>query len=521
MAQAETILDPNVGWLLLSLFSLAWIALGIYWGRRAENLEGFMLAGRNVGLALGAATAMATWVTSNTIMLAPKFALQMGIWGMLAYSTASFGLFLFAPMAARIRQLMPKGYTSGDFIRLRYGRPAWALFLIISMVYSMAWLVSMGMAGGIVLQALAGIEYQYGMTVILLVCVVYTLFGGLYAVIGTDFIQSVIILLGVLFVGAVVLSRVEFGQVYSDVLTQQPALLDVLMPVALLALFNNMFFGFGEVFHNNVWWSRAFAMKRGVPRKAFTLAGIFWLPIPVAAGFIALCAVTLGINITDPDMVGPLVAGHVLGSVGAMVVFIVVFCSLGSSIDSLLAATSDLLAEDVYKKMIDPEVSDAKLRKLNAALIVVLGLVTWLLCLPRLGDLIQVLFLSGPLVGSAIWPVVAGLYWKQANQRAAFWGMLIGSVAGLIAYFTIGWFTASLIGTTVSMLIVILGAWLRPGNYDWEQLNEMGPDPADPGLRGMGVTSPPGTNPEYGVGSQHLREISPNRVTDNPEPSSL
>lgn len=478
MIDESTILNPSTGWILLALFGAGWVALGYYWGRKAKNLEGFMLAGRNVGLALGSATAMATWVTSNTIMLAPKFALQMGVWGMLAYSTASFGLFLFAPMAQRIRQLMPKGYTSGDFIRLRYGRAAWGVFLFISIVYSMAWLVSMGMAGGIVLKALAGIPYEYGMSVILLVCVLYTLFGGLYAVIGTDFIQSLIILAGVVTVGVVVLNKVEFSAVYNDLNQFQPALLNLLMPVALLSLFNNMFFGFGEVFHNNVWWSRAFAMRDGVSGKAFLLAGLFWLPIPVAAGFIALSAMTLGINITDADMVGPLIAGQVLGPIGAMIVFIVVFCSLGSSIDSLLAATSDLLAEDVYKKMIDPSVSEARLRTISSWIIVGLGVVTWLICLPRLGDLIQVLFLSGPLVGSAIWPVVAGLFWKRANPTGAFLAMVLGSAVGVLAYYQIGWFTASLIGAGVSMIIVFISSAFFPSSFDWESLNESPePDP--------------------------------------------
>jgi len=471
--QAESILSPQTGWVLLAVFGVLWVGLGYYWGRKAENLEGFMLAGRNVGMALGAATAMATWVTSNTVMLAPKFALQMGIWGMLAYATASFGLFLFAPMAERIRQLMPRGFTSGDFIRLRYGRAAWAVFLCISMVYSMAWLVSMGMAGGIVLKALAGIPYEYGMTVILLVCVVYTLFGGLYAVIGTDFIQSVIILVGVLVIGGIVLTRIEFAEMYSDLTTHQPALLNVLMPVALLSLFNNMFFGFGEVFHNNVWWSRAFAMRSGLPRKAFALAGLLWLPIPVAAGFIALASGSLGINITDPDMAGPLVAGTILGPIGAAVVFIVVFCSLGSSIDSLLAATSDLLAEDVYRKMIDPDVSERRLRQLAGYIIIALGFVTWLICLPRPGDLIMVLFLSGPLVASAIWPVVAGLYWKHANPRGALAAMLLGSGVGLVAYFQIGWFTASLVSAAVSMLTMVASTWLAPRAFDWRELNEL------------------------------------------------
>jgi Na+/proline symporter len=49
----------------------------------------------------------------------------MGIWGMLGYSLGAVGLLLFAPLAGRIRRLMPSGYTSGDFVRLRYGKLAW------------------------------------------------------------------------------------------------------------------------------------------------------------------------------------------------------------------------------------------------------------------------------------------------------------------------------------------------------------------------------------------------------------
>ena len=219
MTSTPAILAPSTGGLLLAVFGVAWIALGIYWGRRARSLDGYLLAGRNVGFALGTATAMATWVTSNTVMLAPVFALEKGIWGMLAYATASFGLFLFAPLALRIRRLMPRGYTSGDFIRLRFGHPAWGLFLVITLVYSMAWLVSMGIAGGKLLETLAGVPFVHGMSAILFVCVVYTLFGGMYAVIGTDFIQSLIILAGILVVGGAVISKVDLCDVIGSVQT--------------------------------------------------------------------------------------------------------------------------------------------------------------------------------------------------------------------------------------------------------------------------------------------------------------
>lgn len=469
---SSTVLAQSTGLLLLAIFGVLWVLLGIWWGRKAKSLDGYMLAGRNVGLALGSATAMATWVTSNTIMLAPKFALQMGVWGMLAYSTAAFGLMLFAPMALRIRRMMPKGYTSGDFIRLRFGRPAWAFFLLVSMTYSMAWLVSMGMAGGKFLQALSGMPYLWGMSAILLVCVLYTLFGGLYAVIGTDFIQSVIILIGITVVGVVVLQRADLSHFHADLASDHPALLKLFMPVALLSLFNNMFFGFGEIFHNNVWWSRAFAMRKGVPQRAFFLSGLFWLPIPVAAGFIGLCAGPLGIAIPDPDMVGPLVASRVLGAAGSIVVFVVLFCSLASSIDSLLAATSDLLLEDVYRKMFHPGASEATLRRASMFVIVGLGVVTWLICYGNFGGLLEVLFISGPLVGSVIWPVITGIYTRRANPAGAFLAMVLGSAAGLVAYFTEGWFVASLIGTSVSMVVTLVSLAVSRSRYDWRRLDE-------------------------------------------------
>ncbi len=474
MEHQSQIISSTIGWALLAILGILWILLGMYWGRKAKNMEGFMVAGRNVGLAFGAATAMATWVTSNTTMLAPQFALELGIWGMIAYSTASFGLFLFAPLAKRIRQLMPQGYTSGDFVRLRYGRPTWYLFMAISIFYGFTWLISMGMAGGILMHAIAGIPYQTGMTVILFVCVVYTLFGGLYAVIGTDYIQSLIILFGIVIVGAAVLWQVDPGTIRTDVLEQKPMLLRTLMPAAIMAIFNNLLFGLGEVFHSNVWWSRAFAMREKIGRKAYTLAGFFWLPVPIAAGFIALTSSSLGLNITSPDMVGPLVSAHVLGKVGAVFVFVVFFCSLASSIDSLLAATSDLITEDVYRKMINPQAGEKLLRRVSSYIIIGLGLTAWAVCMPRIGTLATVLFFAGPMVGSTIWPIATGMFWRKANARGALSGMLLGTTVGLIAYFHLGWYTASLIGAAVSMLTVIVCTYAFPANFEWKRLNEKG-----------------------------------------------
>jgi Na+/proline symporter len=472
MEHQSYIISPEHGWILLSVLSVLWILLGYYWGRKAKTMDGYMLAGRSVGLALGTATVMATWVTSNTTMLAPQFALELGIWGMIAYSTAAFGLLLFAPLAKRIREVMPYGYTSGDFIRLRYGKPAWIMFLVISIFYGFTWMVSMGMAGGILMNAIAGIPYEIGMTVILFVCVSYTLFGGLYAVIGTDYTQSLIVMIGIVIIGVGVLQRVDFGVVYKDLLTDKPMLVSALLPASLMAIFNNMLFGMGEVFHSNVWWSRVFAMREKVGKQAYLIGGLFWLPVPIAAGFIALASGSLGINITRPDMVGPLVAASVLGKTGSIVVFAVFFCSLASSLDSLLASTADLITQDIYKKMIKPDAPENQVRKVSARIILALGVLGWMVCLPRIGTLADVLFFAGPMVGSTIWPIATGLFWRKANATGALSGMAIGSVVGLIFYFQVGWYAASLAGAAVSMIVVVLFTYLFPGRFDWKQLDE-------------------------------------------------
>jgi urea-proton symporter len=463
-------LDPATGWYILGAFSILWIVLGAYLGRRAEGLEGFMLAGRKVGMALGTATAMATWVTSNTTMAAPQLALQMGVWGMLGYSLGSVGLMLFAPLAKRIHELMPSGFTSGDFVRLRYGKVTWRIFLIISFCYAFGWLVSMGMAGGVLVNALTGIDYRIGMSVILAVCVLYTVLGGLRAVIGTDFLQTLIILVGVVALAWLAITKVGFADMHAAVLDKRPELLDLLMPAAIMFLFNNLLFGVGEIFHSNVWWSRAFAFRKGVGFKAYLVAGLFWMPIPIVAGFIALTVPALDVNVPAADMVGPLVAAKLLGSSGAILVFIVVFAALASSLDSLLAATSDLILTDLYKGHIRPHADEKQLARAARWVVMGLGILAWLMCLPRITTLAELLYFMGAFVASTIWPIAAGLFWRSANPTGAALAMVAGTVIGLSGYFLIGFYVAALISAAVSMSIVLISTWVRPREFDWSLL---------------------------------------------------
>ncbi|WP_374763505.1 sodium:solute symporter family protein [Yunchengibacter salinarum] len=465
----DSVLPAGVAWGIIALFSAVWIFVGWWLGRKNDSLDDYMLAGRKVGMGFAVATAMATWVTSNTTMAAPQLAFQLGLWGMAGYSLGALGLVLFAPLAGRIRRLMPHGYTSGDFIRLRYGNTAWRVFLAISLFYAVGWMISLGMAGGILIEALSGIPYVMGMTVIVTICTIYTVFGGLKAVIGTDFVQTVIILVGLVLLAVLVVDRVGFEPMHAALEAERPELLNVMFPAAIMFLFNNLLFGVGEIFHSNVWWSRAFAFAEGVGVKAYALAGLLWLPIPVVAGFVALAAPVLGVNVPSADMVGPLIASELFGMAGAVVVFIVIFAALASSLDSILAATSDLIVEDIYKRHINPAASHANMRKAAVWIILGLGLATWAVSLPRLGTLGALLHFTGAFVASTIFPITVGLLFRRGTGRHATLAMVLGTGLGLVGYHVVGFYVAALVSAAVSATVMI-SALFSPARFDFASL---------------------------------------------------
>jgi len=417
---AQPFLAPGIAWALVVIFSVLWIAVGVSWGRKGKgDADDYMLAGRNIGLALSTATLMASWVTGNTTLLAPEFGYRNGLWGMFSYALAGLGLILFAPLALRIKQLMPAGRTSGDFFRLRYGRAAWWVFMVITAIYTLGFLMTQAMGAGILLEALSGFDYRLGMVVVIGVSTIYTLYGGMRAVVGTDFIQSLLIMVLLVVVAVLAFRQFPVPEVHRALVASHPGRLNLLLPAGLLIAWNSALFSMGEVFHNNIWWSRVFASRASVVFRSFVFGGLAWMTVPVVTGSIGLVALAQAIELPQVNMVFPVVASQLLGAGGAAMVFVVVFASLTSTLDSLLASTADLVAEDVVFKLLNPQLSDAELKRATRLVVIGLGVVTLALSWPRLDSLASVLFFTGALVASTIWPVAYGLYWRSANRVAA------------------------------------------------------------------------------------------------------
>ncbi|MCA9709713.1 MAG: hypothetical protein KDK70_27995, partial [Myxococcales bacterium] len=146
--------------------------------------------------------------------------------------------------------------------------------------------------------------------------------------------------------------------------------------------------------------------------------------------------------------------------------------SIASSVDSLLAATSDLLTKEVVQRFWRPHADADALRRIAGRAVVGTGVLAWLLCLPKVGTLATVLFFAGPMVASMIWPIVAGLYWRRATAAGAVGGMVAGTTVGLTVYLTVGWYAASLAGALVSALVVVATTWASKHAFAFETLGK-------------------------------------------------
>lgn len=450
------------------------LSFGFFVGKRMnKSSNDFLYAGRNVGLALSTATLIAAWVTGNTTMSAPEQGYTIGIVACFGYAMAGLSLCIFAPLALRIKKIMPNGCTSGDFIRCRYGRAVWFVFLLISAWYFTAFLMTQAMAGGLLLQALSGLQYHIGMLLIMVVCTIYTLKGGLKAILSTDFIMAMLILVMLLVTAVLAFFKFSPAEVHAGVMATKPELMNMISGVGLMYLGSNFLFATGEIFHSNIWWQRIYAAKEKVTFRSFILSGLIWTTVPIIAGSLAFIAVANGYAVPQVNMVFPIVVSKLLGPVGAVLVLIIIYSALASTVSSVLTASANLLVQDIYKRALRPNTTDEQVVRYVRYTMVAMSVITVVLVWNQPASMYQLLYLVGSAVAATIWPIAYGVYNKHINRTAVLIAMILSVSLGLVSYFTISSYAAPVISSLIGMVVIYVGTKIAPDNtFTWSSLNE-------------------------------------------------
>jgi solute:Na+ symporter, SSS family len=184
---------------LVFVYLLVTIAIGLLAAKKVHNSADFAIAGRHLPLAMIVTTTFATWFGSETVLGIPAKFVNGGLQGVVedpfgaGFCLIFVGLF-FAGKLYKMTLL-----TISDYYRERYGRVVEVACSLIIMLSYLGWVSAQVTALGLVFNVLSAgaISVPWGMVIGVVSILAYTLFGGMWSVAITDFIQMIILVIGV------------------------------------------------------------------------------------------------------------------------------------------------------------------------------------------------------------------------------------------------------------------------------------------------------------------------------------
>ncbi|MBZ0245973.1 MAG: sodium:solute symporter family protein [Cyclobacteriaceae bacterium] len=458
--------------LLLSIIAYLSLTVAIgYWASRKVKTAGdFMLAGRSLPIMLSAAALFATWFGSETVFGASAEFLEGGLYAVIedpfgaALCLILFGLF-FARKLYNMNLL-----TLGDFFKQRYGRKtelAASVFLAPPYVgYIAAQLVAMGL----ILNVVAGIEVWQGIVISSIVVTFYTFIGGMWAISVTDFIQSIIIVTGLL-VLAYVLSEKAGGvtKVLSEVHPRNYKFLpswDIKEITTYIAAWSVL--GLGSIPSQDVFQRvmSSGSVKIAV-RSCFIAAGLY-LTIAMLPLFISLCTKYLYADQLHGD--AQLALPNMVLMHTSMPIQILFFGSLLSAImsttSSAILAPAAIFSGNLINPLLKDRLSDKQL--LYTTRISILLFATIATIMACLRENIYELVAESSILSlvSLFAPLTFGMYWRRTTSTGAVLGMVLGISSWLFFKWIYPLEIPALVpATMVSIISLIIGSLIWKKEY--------------------------------------------------------
>ncbi len=460
--------------LVILILGAVFILSSWYISRKVSTADDYISGNGKLGVAFGTTSLLAFWVTGNTIMAAPEAAYGMGVIGAIAYSfLGGVAVVAFSPLGKRIHEVIPNGKTVGDFFRYRFDKKNYIFFLVMCFIYVFGLLMTQGIGGGLLLEQVFSIPYELAVALTFVIVIIYATMGGFSSVTGIAFFQVMLIFLVVIIVPPIVYFSTGVSPIYEGMLEFAPEKLDLFLPAGILFMFAGAILGIGEVFMDNTFWQRAYAVRKDSIVKIFSLAGIGWFFVPLAVATLAFIAIGTNQAPEQINQVAPYIAEIYGGKFVSWVFLVGVWSALASTIAAILNALVSLVLNDVYKH-INPQADDKKKLKIGRALTIAIGILALVLSLPKMLTMLQMLIFLGVINAAFVFPIIYGLFWKKLHSNTSFLAAILAIIFGYIVYYTVGSLQGVVASGWISFLVCWIGSIVKPADYDWEILRKVG-----------------------------------------------
>lgn len=445
----------------LLIFAIGWLSL-----RRSKSEADYWIAGGKLGWLVGGSTLAATHTSAGTFIGTIGLIYTVGwsfTWLILTIPLAYW--FMAAVLAPRFTR--DQKLTLPEFMQARYDSKAVrALSAVVILIATVVYVQAQIVAGGLIANTIFGIPTEWGRVGFTAILLAYTIIGGMVAVVYTDFIQLVIMTIGVIFAVPIAIGAVGgVGPVFDAVALVRPEFLTWEgLPATLLATMGLAFF-LGSVSTPEK-LIRLYAMKdmRAI-RRGILLAIIAITGINLLVFVIAIVSVVLFPALPTGDLAMPMVASAVLPPLLGTIMLAAITSAMMSTVDSLLIVAGSALSYDLYQNVIDEDASPRTKEWLNRLGIGVVGALPVVLLFAGVGDgeyvQIIVLLFTALMAAGFFAPVVIGVYWKGATKAGA-----MASIVGGVA--TTFWWELSgseaiypvLPGFIVSVVLLFVVSWV-------------------------------------------------------------
>ncbi|MEY5097653.1 MAG: hypothetical protein RJA36_372 [Pseudomonadota bacterium] len=457
---------------LVIAYLLVTIAIGLLAAKRVKSSADFAVAGRHLPLAMIVTTTFATWFGSETVLGIPAKFLNGGLHGVVEdpFGAGSCLILVGLFFAARLYRM--NLLTVSDYYRERYGRVVEVICSLLIMLSYLGWVSAQVSALGLVFSLLSGgaISVPVGMVIGVVSILAYTLFGGMWSVAITDFIQM-IILVGGLAILAVFAGQQAggAGRVLDLVASRdlfrflpEPGFKDVVFFIA--AAITMML---GSIPQQDVFQRVMSANGLNAATRGPVIGGVCYILFAFVPMFLVASALIImperaaALLAEDPQKVLPTLVLEKMPFVMQVLFFGALLSAIKSTASATLLAPSVTFVENIWRQF-RPHMGDQQeLRTMRVTVLLFSALVLWYAIRMQGTSIYEMV--SGAyqitLVGAFV-PLVFGLYWKRATTQGALFAIVLGSLAwGLFLATPAGEeFPAQLAGLLAALAGMLIGS---------------------------------------------------------------
>lgn len=422
----------------VAIFMAISLAIGLYTYTKVRGSgTRFAVCGKSLPLVVVGTTLMAQSVDGNATLGAVAISHTASVWAGLMVSLG-LGLSLFVVgrfLASPLNRM--NLLTLPEFFFRRYGARTELLVSMLTIVSFTVLIAGNLSAVAWVLSVVSGADYLTALVITTAVIVTYTIAGGLYSAVWTDFLQVYAALIG--FAAAAV--WLLLGPGLEGLLAAVPAsAIDFSTLVnresgSLVNWAGMIALGFGNAMALD-FMERVFAARDGrTARLGCYYSGAMTIVIGACVAIISLAGIALVTGVADPRMVLPTLAVDVLPDWIGVLVFVGVLGASMSTANGAILVISVVLARNVVQRWRSPDLDDSQMLRLSRLMALptaaAAGLVAFLR--PEPGILLIVAF--DIVLAGCVVPLFAGVYWQKATASGAIASIVVGTTARLVAHF--------------------------------------------------------------------------------------